>query len=163
MSVLFRLALAELSSDLKHYEWDCQVDVLGAAGMASIKSKYQISLFRLKYGNDLNCLEEVCEQFKKWTRNELLVRKKRNVDVNALTAKLVVAWVDDVCKGCNGFKFGLIKGTPNLSDIPCETCKGSGKRKANVDVEYDDVANTVIAMANAELDAIRRNIAKKMK
>ena len=76
--------------------------------------------------------------------------------INSLTDDIILFWMNDVCKGCNGLRFTLIKGTPNLSKDPCESCGGSGKVAVSVVDQRSEVFNEVVLLADAEIEAINK-------
>lgn len=119
MSTLKKWASAEQSSNLKHNEWDCQVDVLGAVGMAGIREGHA-AVFRLKYMSDPDSYGLAKAQFKVWVKRALYARRARlPVSTGVLAEVILKQWLDDVCSTCHGCE---------RVDRTCPDCKGSGKR-----------------------------------
>lgn len=140
MSALDMLARAETSSDLQHHDRPCDVDVLGAAGMAACHNHAHMALFRLKYLNDQTEIGEAKTLFIMWARRAMINRKVNPSGASRLGVQALTAWVCDVCQVCNGLGHQVVVGTPTLSDKACGKCGGTGKNKVR---EYGDIAEVV--------------------
>lgn len=120
MSTLKKWASAEQSSNLKHNEWDCQVDVLGAVGMAGIREGHA-AVFRLKYMSDPSSYGLAVAQFKVWVKGAVYARRVRlPVSAGVFAEDVLKMWLDDVCITCQGCE---------RVDKVCPDCRGSGKRQ----------------------------------
>lgn len=162
MGVLDRLARAEVSSDLAHHEYDCAVDVLGAAGMAAAAHFHNISLFRLKYLQDTGELAQAKKIFIRWAYRAMANRgldpsKASRVGVQALTH-----WIDDICPCCHGLKHQIIPGSPTLSDMACKPCNGTGRKPVPITGDLGEVFKDVGERADSACLTIRRGLAEKM-
>jgi hypothetical protein len=170
MRVLGLLASAEVSKDLEHHEQQCHVDILGAAGMARF-NKGTIAIYRYKYMLDQLSYIEAISQFRFWTLRALQRRKvKRNMmskdsivyGADELANSIFEYWVNSVCGRCNGRKFKMIHGTPNLSDKPCDLCYGTGEKKLHGSKEIVQIKLDVIGKANRAMCELNGIISRKL-
>lgn len=125
-TALDKLARAETSSDLRHYEEPCAVDVLKAAGIAAMHAPIHIALFRLKYLNDPGELSACKAIFTRWAYRAMANRGIDPSGASRVGSQTLQAWIDDTCKGCAGQRYRVIEGTPALSMKVCGVCKGLG-------------------------------------
>ena len=125
-SALDKLARAEVSSDLRHYDTPCAVDVLKAAGIAGMHAPIHLALFRLKYLNDPGEIAACKAIFTRWVYRAMVNRKIDPSGASRIGVQTLTAWVDDTCKGCAGQRYRVIEGTPALSMKVCGVCKGMG-------------------------------------
>ena len=154
--MLNKIIKAESSSDLRHHERYCDVDILGAVGLACRRNNLSVAIYRMKYHPHIEDFVEARRKFYQWTKRSLSRRKMSIGGINSLTDDIILFWLNDVCKGCNGSGFKLIKGTPNLSKDPCDSCVGTGKVAVSVVDERSEVFNEVVLLADAEIEAINR-------
>ena len=161
--MLDRLARAETSSDLRHYEEPCAVDVLKAAGLAGIDAPIYLALYRLKYLNDMQEITACKHIFIRWAavsmqRRGLDQQKASRAGVRALTQ-----WVGEVCTECSGRGYHIIEGSPTLSDRPCGSCKGTGKKPIKgVDAE-SEVIRDVISRAESAVITIQGRLEDRLR
>lgn len=162
MSALEKLARAEVSSDLKHYDRPCDVDTLTAAGMAAVKHLPHLSVFRLKFLNDATEMAAAKAIFIRWAFFSLQRRKLNPQMANRVGVKALAAWLDDVCHSCRGVRFQAITGTPSLSDKSCPCCNGTGKQPIRVERDLLDVLKDCHERADDACQTIRRGMDAKM-
>ncbi len=159
---LFELwASAEVSSDLKHHEHDCHVDVLGAVGMAAGNTSY-LAVYRVKYLNDARSYREALDQFTFWTRKEL-IKRHSNLNYVRLSKETLHVWLDDVCPSCHGLKYQLMPHTPILTDKECPQCKGTGQRTLTGEKQKVQIMLEVTGKADRIMNYLKVEIAKKLK
>lgn len=161
MGVLEQLARAEVSSDLTHRERFCDVDVLGAAGMAGINIRH-ICAFRLKFLNDTTELDSAKRLFAEWARSAM---RRRGVDTSGASRMGVQAltyWLDPLCTGCGGLKFEAIEGAPTLSDRPCKCCGGSGRKPIKRHGAEGEVFRDLLDRADAAVATVHFAISAKL-
>lgn len=168
MSALDSLSRAEVSSDLRHYEHNCDVDVLGAAGMAAVNHPAHMSLFRVKYMNDAEELAQAKSLFIRWARNAMANRMRAGSTMNPEKASRVgvqalTAWVDDVCHKCKGVKYVVIDCAPVLSDRLCPCCSGTGREPIRQHGEMLDVFKELHERADTAVAWIHTGIEKKLR
>jgi len=168
MGVLDRLASAEVSSDLQHHEHTCDVDVLGAAGLAAIKHPGHMSLFRVKILNDAAELAAAKSLFIRWARVSMTNRMRAGSTLNPEKASRVgvqalSAWLNDVCGKCKGVKFVVKDGTPYLSDKQCPHCQGTGREPIRQRGEMLDVFKELMERADTAVAWIHTGIEKKLR
>ena len=154
MGILERIAKAETSHDLKHHGNECDVDVLGAVGMAAINNTGYLAVYRLKYLRDRSVSGEAFAQFTIWARRSMLRRSKGCTGAPWIASKALEYWVNDRCAACSGLGYAVIAGTPCLSDNHCCVCRGSGKRKLSANAFETQIMNDVIENADAVLHII---------
>lgn len=152
------LARAEVSSDLEHHDYDCHVDVLGAAGMAASHNFAHMALFRIKYLNDAAELEAAKRLFIMWARRAMINRKVNPSGASRLGVQALTAWIDDVCKACHGVKHVVIPGTPALSDKACPHCGGTGRNKIKHGGEIGEVIKDLHERADSACHTIQYGI-----
>lgn len=162
MGILDKLARAEVSSDLAHHDYECHVDVLGAAGMAAAHNFAHMSIFRIKYLNDATEIEAAKRLFIQWARRSMLNRKLDAAGASRVGVQALTAWVDDVCGSCNGVKFTVLEGTPSLSGKVCPSCNGTGKNPIRQHGELLEVFKDLHERADAACETIRSGIQAKI-
>lgn len=161
-SVLDKLAKAETSSDLRHYEEPCAVDVLKAVGIAAMHAPIYIALFRLKYLNDQGEIAACKSIFTRWAGASM---RRRGLDperASRMGAQILTAWIDDTCKACCGQRYRVIEGTPALSVKVCGVCKGLGTNPIK-DGPAGDVVKDVIERADDAISSIRGMVEDKLR
>lgn len=162
MSVIDQLARAEVSSDLKHHERHCDVDVLGAAGMASTVNPRHLAVFRAKYLGDSAEMQAATRYFIHITQISMFRRKLNPAGASRLGTQILTHWINDTCPVCNGLKFMAIDGAPTLSDRPCQPCNGTGRRKLPYGGAELEVVRDVMERADSAVSTIRRGLAGKL-
>lgn len=162
MSVLDQLARAEVSSDLKHHDRHCDVDVLGAAGMASTVNPRHLAVFRVKYLGDVEEMQAATRYFVHIAQISMIRRKVNPAGASRLGTQILTHWLDDTCPACNGLKFIAVEGAPALSDRPCQPCNGTGRRKLPYGGPELEVVRDVMERADSAVSTIRRGLAEKM-
>lgn len=168
MSALDLLARAEVSGDLRHYEHRCDVDVLGAAGLAAIKHPGHMSLFRVKILNDAAELAAAKSLFIRWARVSMTNRMRAGSTLNPEKASRVgvqalSAWLNDVCGKCKGVKFVVKDGTPYLSDKQCPHCQGTGREPIRQRGEMLEVYRELHERADTAIGWIQVGLKNKLR
>ena len=161
MGVLDRLASAEVSGDLQHHEHTCDVDTIGAAGMAAANFAH-VALFRLKYLNDLTELETAKRLMIQWARIHMVRRKLDPRSASRVGVQALTSWVDDVCKACHGVRYVQFDGAPALSDRQCPTCSGSGKVYPRHAGELGEVFKDLRERADSAVVVVQRRLRWKI-
>jgi hypothetical protein len=161
MGILERVVSAENSSDLEHHEErECDVDVLGAVGMAGIKNPGHLAIYRLKYLRDKASAKEALDQFKGFLAEG---PKKTKGGATGFASKALDHWVNDKCDACKGLKFIVEKAAPCLTDRACKKCAGTGLRKISGDKAVVNAIKDAIEKADDAVNGIRRLINKKFR
>lgn len=141
-----RMARALNSSDLGHYEADCDSDVLQATGLTSIKKTLGVLIVEAKEaaaGEDSHSVARIkdLEQALKPRVRRLAQRWKLRVDVDGVAIKVTRELILDRCSVCQGRGVIPMKydGTRlvavnsdeegSAKDVECPTCFGSGAAK----------------------------------
>lgn len=168
MSALDLLSRAEVSSDLRHYEHRCDVDILGAAGMAAIHHPAHMSLFRLKYLNDASEMVTAKSLFTRWAWNAMANRMRAGSGMNPEKASRVgvqalTAWVNDVCHKCNGVKYVRAEGAPLLTGRQCPCCSGTGKAPIRQHGEMLEVFRDLMERADTAVQWIHTGVENKLR
>jgi hypothetical protein len=160
MAILERLARAETSSDLSH-KWDvCDVDLLGAVGLAGIHNPGKLAVFRLKYINDKESLHESRLQFIRWVRRAMKARRMDIMAVSRCADQALKAWVEDSCKPCKGLGYAVLPGTPHLSDQQCPRCHGAGKTP--ITGPFREPIKDALSMADSAVHEIQQLIRSRL-
>lgn len=155
MSVYRKWASAETSSNLKHEEWDCQVDVLGAIGMAGIKESYA-AVFRLKYLSDAGSYRVAREQFKVWTIKAYRRRRMHApLSVNVMADDIMKHWLADVCSSCGGHE--VDEGATG-----CDDCKGTGRQVVKGEKVFVMITLDVLEMVDRVMGSVGAQVSRKM-
>lgn len=163
MGVLDQLARAEVSSDLAHHDRHCDVDVLGAAGMATAANPRHMAIFRAKYLYDEREVHAAKRYFIQLARIHMIRRKVDPAKASRIGSQIFTYWMDDTCPSCKGRKYQVIDGSPSLSDRQCNHCDGSGKRKLPYKGAELEVVRDVLDRADIAVNAIRRGVAERLK
>jgi len=114
-------------------------------------------VFRVKYLNDEQSLDEAALQFISWARRSLANREENICNARRHGWKAMNSWINDQCNVCSGLMYKKIEGAPCLSDIQCKACAGTGKKLIN-----DDITKDLIERADAMVLQIHRSIANKL-
>lgn len=162
MGVLDMLARAEVSSDLEHHDHDCDVDTLGAAGMAAAQNFAHMAIFRIKYLNDPAEVDSAKRLFIMWARRAMINRGVNPSSASRVGVQAMTAWVNDVCQACHGLKYQAITGTPALSDKPCSKCNGTGKNQIRHGGELGEVFKDLLERADSACVTIQLGIKNKL-
>lgn len=107
------------------------VDLLGAAGLASIKSKVGSCAHRVAASAGERGLIELAEVVQKLCTEAGVGVPPEELQRIALL--VILRWLSPCCSVCRGRGFRVIPGTGRLSDKACEVCGGGGWREVNVD------------------------------
>jgi hypothetical protein len=162
MSVLDMLARAEVSSDLQHHSNHCAVDVLGAAGMASVSNPAYMALFRVKFLNDASELSTAKSIFIRWARRAMVSRGLVADQASRIGSQALMKWLYDVCPACTGLGYQAIPGCPTLSDTPCINCGGTGKPPNDGKAKPSEVFRDIHDRADSVVRAIQGGIENKL-
>lgn len=160
-SVLDRLARAETSSDLRHYEEPCAVDVLKAAGIAAMHAPIHISLFRFKYLHDMTEKAACEDKFARWAYKSMLNRHIDPKEARGVGILALATWYDDTCTGCAGQKYRVIEGTPALSVKACQVCNGLGKKPIKGGLA--EVTKDIIERADDAIRSVRGMVEDRLR
>ena len=162
MSALDMLVSAETSSDLQHHDYQCAVDILGAAGLASIRSPSGMILYRLKYLHEAGQIENGKTIFIRWAYRAMQNRKQDPKGASRIGVQALTAWLGDVCGVCQGRKYKAISGTPTLSNMPCGSCGGTGKSRIKASGEIAEVMRDVAERADAAIMTLQGGVDFKL-
>ena len=162
MGILDMVARAEVSSDLKHKEHDCAVDVLGAVGLAAIHDPGMLAIYRVKYLSDLADLPQAKSTFILWARRAMIRRGVNPAGASRLGVQILMAWIGDVCQPCQGRGYPKSEDAPMLSAKPCTRCGGSGKNPIKGHGAEREAILDVIERAEDAIHGIQGRIGAKL-
>ena len=163
MAILDMVAGAETSSDLRHKEHQCAIDIVGAVGMAAIQNSEHLAIWRVKYLNDIADIPAAKRIFILWARRSMMRRDVDASGASRLGTQTLTAWINDVCQTCNGLKFMITEGTPILSTKVCQKCQGTGKNPVKADsVTNLDIMFELIERADAAIYSAQGKIKTKL-
>lgn len=162
MSALDMLVSAECSSDLAHHDYQCAVDVLGAAGLASIRSPSGMILYRLKYLHEAGQIENSKAIFIRWAYRAMQNRKQDPKGASRIGVQALTAWLGDVCNVCNGLGHQVVAGTPTLSDKACGSCGGTGKNKVREHGQLAEVVKDLHDRADSAIQVLQSGVNFKL-
>jgi hypothetical protein len=127
-----RYVSASTTSDMRVHEYHCDADKMLAAGYASRgdeRKMLALRLYRMQNTADRESVGIVIRNADNWLR----VRMSRNghrplprSQRDALIVQALQWWLAKRCMYCNGTGFDIIEGTPALSQIQCNGCRGTG-------------------------------------
>ena len=162
MSALDMLASAETSSDLQHHDYQCAVDVLGAAGLASIRSPSGMILYRLKYLHEAGQIANGKAIFIRWAYRAMQNRRQDPKGASRIGVQALTAWLGDVCNVCHGRKYQVLEGAPALTGKPCGSCGGTGKNRIKASGEITEVMRDVAERADAAILSLQSGVDFKL-
>ena len=174
LAILDMLARAETSSDLQHHDRFCDVDVLGAAGMAASANGAHMAVYRVKYLNDAAEIETAKRVFVMWARRSMINRgidatgmigspgKPKTPSASRVGVQALAAWIHDVCQPCGGLGHQTIAGSPTLSDKQCPHCNGTGKNPIKQPGDIGDVVKDLMERADSACISIQRGVDEKL-
>lgn len=87
-----------------------------AEGQCEEHNKTQRLLMRSKLKTLPAVVQQVEAQLKKWGEE----------DAKAVANAVVIWWLQQACRSCNGRKFEIVPGTARLSNKTCKPCGGTG-------------------------------------
>lgn len=149
MTILDQVASAETSKNLAHKREFCDVDVIGAVGLAGIRNPEHLAVWRVKYLNDIADIPAAKRIFVLWTRRALVRRNINAAGASRLGVQILTQWLAEVCSECRGQKYQRIEKTPSLSAKACPKCQATGKNPVKADsVVYLEVTFDVISRAD---------------
>jgi hypothetical protein len=137
------------------------VDVVRAVGFTAAKSPIGVSLWRVKYQGDRQELPRLAEMLV-----ELACKRawaSDPADGLKLVNRVLMHYLDDLCRVCSGRGFKLIPGAPVLSDDMCLDCGGQGR--VPMEKATDGAVALLDAMARMEKEvagAVMRRLATEM-
>ncbi len=80
-----------------------------------------------------------------------------------LSGRILNAFLDPLCKVCDGVRFKTVPGTGRLSAMPCDACSGSGRARIKYTGNPDAVEIQFTNDVLGELDRKIEFVAKVMK
>lgn len=80
-----------------------------------------------------------------------------------LSGRILNAWLDPLCRVCDGVRFKTVPGTGRLSAMPCDACSGSGRARIKYTGNPDAVEIQFTNDVLGELDRKIEFVAKVMK
>lgn len=182
MPVPDRYTRALSSRDLRTEVWrERDVDVLAAAG--AVRVRLPFTLFRLRAEYDSLAASLRPQEFDRaWAKSLPQARIEsgayltclasqqdysiRDDELERMVSALIEEWLDVACPTCRGTKYKPILGTGRLSAVPCDTCHGSGRQRAQRQ-KLSKGAKRFFGQAMAELETdvatARRQFARLMK
>lgn len=159
MSITSQYASTINTSDLRDDDRHHRTDILAAVALSSLLGPI---LLRAKYGLSESAIKKLCAVWREITAK----RAKRG---GWLEQSVAVAdaslkhWLDDVCQKCHGRGHPVIEGTPNLDDVICFDCGGSGKKKLRCDADIMDYVRDGIQSLESLANEASHNAQRKMK
>lgn len=164
-----RVATAHDSSDLSHKPGNCDVDKLGAMGMASVGNPLLADLVALKYANDSRAYRPALDRVTEQARLMSARRDWRahDLELRLLAKSVLDDWLAPNCRTCNGMGFRKLPDAPTLEARPCPACHGTGRQplrmprklasRAGWERRWRDLSHWLLAM---EMTAAQRVKAK---
>lgn len=130
MTIEERYGNAVEATDLTlRFERGGPVDILTAAGMVGARHPMCLSTWRWLYGGDDHERHAVLEGLLKWMQHQANRRRWNKRQALVSVTVTVADWYKHrTCPDCHGTRYMVIEGTPTLSDVPCNTCHGTGER-----------------------------------
>lgn len=175
-----RVSHALAHGDLTPSENACDLDKIMAMGMVGVVEQMADAIYRLKFTNDARAYKPALQALLDISRGLNVRRNWRMGSKIELIAKEVLDyWIMDICVACTGKRDdpdgeSLTAmpqiGTPYLEGVPCEVCRGTGKRpRPWVDIYADGKRNKLERCHNELLEAveeaerrIRRQLIEKL-
>lgn len=115
-----RIAASQTSDDLSEaIEGFADVDIIRACGMVAAKQPLGVSLWRLKYAEDI-------KEYPAIVRGLQALTMKKGYST-AIIEPVLIHWISDVCPVCQGRGHAVIPNTPVLADQACGECSGTGR------------------------------------
>jgi len=107
------------------------VDYLTALGMAGANKRRASAVFRLVNSLDVSSYRDALSETVRLVRklnakNGWTLQPKAQ---NKLAKIALDYFFCPICPACQGRKYELIKGTPNLSPVACKHCAGTGLKR----------------------------------
>lgn len=125
------------------------VDFVRACGMAGVNNALGLSIWRWRYAGDTREVFRIAEAFVELGHLPTVVYR------------VLHHLSKDVCPSCHGRGFGVVLGTPMLSDEICVDCRGTGRR--DLDGEAEKQLAAEIARLEQEIAAaIMKKLARQL-
>lgn len=128
-TILERLSEAVVSDDLTHRSSRCDVDWIGALGMAGIHNRQGAALLDLDLSLDPQAVPDALRAAMQIT---MRTAKKRGWAMHPLKARRVASealshYLRPACGCCKGRGMVGVEQLPEEIASPCSRCKGTGK------------------------------------
>lgn len=158
-----KYARATQSSNLKSDEFHHDTDKLAAVALSG-GAGFGNLLFRVKYANDSTSYVALAEAWE-WEVKKRAALDRRpwplHINAAAVAKASLKYWLNDLCPVCGGKGVKKMEFVDVLSDEPCESCEGSGKRPMDCDARiHGYVAQMVLVIEamtiTAGANAMRR-------
>jgi hypothetical protein len=149
-----RIASAQRSSRLGESPSGelADIDYVRATGLAAIDHGLGISLWRLKFSDDVRELRNVMIGL-----SELFVRRF-SVDPTESLPDALGHWLTSVCPGCAGRRYLVVPGTPMLSDVECPSCGGTGTPEITASPQTKWLIETIVRLEQAASSSVLRKL-----
>lgn len=124
-SIEERLAAARESSDLRHREARCDVDILHAAGTVEPAAA---CLQRLRYNNEPEEYRKAVDVVSRaiWHMDRRWRWRTKRHEREQLAEAVLRYWLAPNCRKCTGLQFRRAKDAPALDAKACPACRGTG-------------------------------------
>jgi DnaJ-class molecular chaperone len=142
-----RYAKATQSSNLKSDDYHFDTDKLAAVALSG-GAGFGNLLFRVKFANDATSYVRLAEEWE-WEvkKRAALAGWPLHVKEAAVAKAALKYWLNDLCPVCGGKGVRKMEFVDILSDDPCDTCEGSGKRPIEADPRiHSHVAAMVLVL-----------------
>lgn len=165
-----KIARATVSKNLRHHEHPCDVDVLGASGMAALTKGLGHWAFRAKFLREPGVIDRLQYRVRAMAVGRARTRRFRTRlnHLHGIADAALGWWVNDSCPRCKGVQFE--KAGQTLSTRSCKACHGSGKRREptakDISSElsprrFEQVFGDVIVQLEEACTAYRRTVLKR--
>lgn len=151
MTTRERIGTAQTSDDLGEVGTEDigDVDIVRACGMAGAENPLGLSIWRWRYAGDQKELMQVYRG---------LVERGEEPQI---VASVLAHLASDTCLPCEGRGYGVVPGTPMLSDEICIPCQGTGRKILTGDREKE-LADKIARLEREIAGSIMRRLARQL-
>lgn len=127
-----RYATATTTSHLIVDSDNHSCDVLVAAGMAGQKNELALAMWSLAHMPSRSRMMELREQIRRRVKG-YMDRRGMKGKHDRIADAVLAWWMKPACPDCDGLGYEKYPNAPALSDVPCSSCGGTGKRQLKSD------------------------------
>jgi hypothetical protein len=155
-----KYAKATQSSNLKSDELHFDTDRLAAVALSG---EFGALLFRVKYANDHTSYVRLAEEWE-WEvkKRAALAGWPVHIKEAAVAKAALKYWLNDLCPVCGGKGVKKMEFVDVLSDDPCDTCEGSGKRPMEAEPRIYHYVSAMVLVLEAMTITAGSNAMRKL-
>jgi hypothetical protein len=159
-----KYAKATQSSNLKSDDYHFDTDKLAAVALSG-GAGFGNLLFRVKFANDATSYVRLAEAWEWEVKKRAALARPpwpSHIKEAAVAKAALKYWLNDLCPVCGGKAFKKMEFVDIISDEPCDTCEGSGKRPIECDARIYGYVGPMVLVLEAMTITAGSNAMRKL-